>query len=164
MIFMRIKSRVVAQVGDRLLLRDVADVWADARYRLADTRVALPLRAGVWTIEALPLILMIQDKLPDEVVNLLGDGKGFLYRKAAIAAKPRLLGRTAALLLTVACFCATLLLGVGGALAFAAGAALGALWLRLRARREKALWQPEKATGAGKKTAGAPHGASWREL
>ena len=81
MVYLRVKPRVLARVGEPLTLGDVADLLADARYRLADMRVSLPKGVGVWQVNALPLVVQIQEKLPDEVVNVLGDGIGYLHRE-----------------------------------------------------------------------------------
>lgn len=81
MIYLRVKPRVMALAGETLLLKDVAGFLADASCQLNEMRVMLPKSAGVWQVDALQLILQIREKHPDEVVNVLGDGLGWLHRE-----------------------------------------------------------------------------------
>lgn len=81
MVYIRIKPKTVAMVGERLTLGDVADLLADARLNLQDMQVSLPQGMGIWQIDALQLIVQMQEHSPNEVINLLGDGMGWLYRE-----------------------------------------------------------------------------------
>ncbi len=90
MIYIRIKPRIMAMVGERLTLGDVADLLADARLNLHEMQVSLPLGLGIWQIDALQLIVQIQEQTPNEVINLLGDGMGWLHRETK---KSRQLGQ-----------------------------------------------------------------------
>lgn len=83
MVYLRVKPRVTAGVGQMLTLADVADTFSDARHKLGELRVSLPKGPGVWALDALPLVVQIQEQLPDEIVNVLGSGKGWLYRETA---------------------------------------------------------------------------------
>ncbi len=129
MVYLRVKARVIAPAGEPLTLGDVAILLADAKYRLGDLRVSLPKGTGVWQINALPLVVQIQEKLPDEVVNVLGDGIGYLHREAKRstngAEKRQLMRALLVLGLTVAA-CTALAVGHGAIFVYAAGVALGA--------------------------------------
>jgi len=81
MVYLRIKPRVFARPGQKLTLGDVADSLSDARLRLSEMLVSLPRGEGVFLIDALQLIVQIQSRMPDEVVNVLGSGVGWLYRE-----------------------------------------------------------------------------------
>lgn len=81
MIFIWVKPRVIAKVGQAMKLGDVADFMADARFQLGELPIILPLGQGVWQMDALQLTLQIQDIYPDEVVHVLGDGIGWLHRE-----------------------------------------------------------------------------------
>ena len=111
MVYIRIKKRVTAREGERLKLGQVADVMADAGLRLSQMPVALPRGAGIWQVDALQLILQMQEKAPGEVVNVLGDGIGWLHREAKASG-----GRKRALDIARAAI-ACLLLFFGSALA-----------------------------------------------
>jgi len=110
-VYIRIKKRVTAREGERLRLGQVADILADAGLQLSQMPVMLPRGAGIWQMDALQLILQMQEKAPGEVINVLGDGIGWLHREA----KPQGGGKRmfAAIRVAVAC----LLLFFGSALA-----------------------------------------------
>ncbi|MDR0897784.1 MAG: stage V sporulation protein AA, partial [Oscillospiraceae bacterium] len=134
MIYLRVKQRVTAPTGTRLMLGDVADVLADARLRLHEMPVALPRGRGVWQVEALQLIVQIQGRAPNEVVNVLGSGIGWLQRERT-APRARMKGLRLSLLCAIpvavgALFALYALLGgappVGVALPYGLGILLGA--------------------------------------
>lgn len=83
------KPRVTARVGQKLTLADVADVLADASLSIGTLPVSLPLEEGIWPLDALTLIMRISEKAPNETVNVLGDGTGWLHRQAKTAAEKR---------------------------------------------------------------------------
>lgn len=112
MVYLRVKTRVMAKAGQKLMLGDVADLLADASLHLHEMRVSLPQKPGIWEIDALQIILQIQEKLPDEVINVLGDGTGWLHLEREKAPK-----RTARVGLSLRVVAACLLLAVGAALA-----------------------------------------------
>lgn len=85
MIYIRIKKRVTAAEGEALVLSRVADVLADASFALSQMPVVLPKGKGVWQVDALQLILQIQERAPREIINVLGDGIGWLHREEAAA-------------------------------------------------------------------------------
>lgn len=116
MVYLRVKKRVMAMVGEKLSLGDVADVMADARLSLSEMNIAMPRGAGIWPIDALQLIVQIQEKAPDEVVNVLGDGTGWLHRETKRAREIRKGGHIG-YGLRAAAVC--LLLAAGSALAIA---------------------------------------------
>ena len=87
MIYLRMKPRVTARVGQMLTLADVADVLADASLSIGALPVSLPLEEGIWPLDALTLIMRISEKAPNETVNVLGDGTGWLHRQAKTAAE-----------------------------------------------------------------------------
>ncbi len=89
MVYIRIKPRIMAMVGETLALGDVADLLSDARLNLAQLRVSLPKGAGIWQVDALQLIVQIQEHAPDEVINVLGDGTGWLHRETKKARRMR---------------------------------------------------------------------------
>lgn len=89
MIYLRMKPRVTARVGQMLTLADVADVLADASLSIGALPVSLPLEEGIWPLDALTLIMRISEKAPNETVNVLGDGTGWLHRQAKTAAEKR---------------------------------------------------------------------------
>ena len=89
MIYLRMKPRVTARVGQKLTLADVADVLADASLSIGALPVSLPLEEGIWPLDALTLIMRISEKAPNETVNVLGDGTGWLHRQAKTAAEKR---------------------------------------------------------------------------
>ena len=89
MIYLRMKPRVTARVGQKLTLADVADVLADASLSIGTLPVSLPLEEGIWPLDALTLIMRISEKAPNETVNVLGDGTGWLHRQAKTAAEKR---------------------------------------------------------------------------
>lgn len=89
MIYLRLKPRVTARVGQQLTLSDVADVLADASLRLGTLPVSLPQQEGVWPLDALSLIMRVTEKAPDETVNVLGDGTGWLHRQTKTPAEKR---------------------------------------------------------------------------
>lgn len=81
MIFIRVKPCVMANVGQVIKLGEVADFLADARFQLGTLPVTLPMGQGVWQMDALQLIVQIQDQYPEEIVHILGDGMGWLHRE-----------------------------------------------------------------------------------
>lgn len=81
MIYLRVRQRVLAQAGETLRLKDVAGFLADARCKLNEMRVVLPKGAGVWQLDAPQLIMQIKEMHPEETVNVLGDGIGWLHRE-----------------------------------------------------------------------------------
>ena len=89
MIYLRMKPRVTARVGQMLTLADVADVLADASLSIGALPVSLPLEEGIWPLDALTLIMRSSEKAPNETVNVLGDGTGWLHRQAKTAAEKR---------------------------------------------------------------------------
>lgn len=89
MIYLRLKPRVTARVGQQLTLSDVADVLADASLQLGALPVFLPQQEGVWPLDALSLIMRVTEKAPDETVNVLGDGTGWLHRQTKTPAEKR---------------------------------------------------------------------------
>lgn len=91
MIYLRVKPRVNARVGDPLTLSDVADLLADASLGLNAIPVELPRGEGIWPLDALRLVLQIQPYAPQETVNVLGDGTGWLHREPHKRAKGRAL-------------------------------------------------------------------------
>lgn len=94
MIYIRLKPRVIAMAGQALTLGDVVDLMADARFQLHRMQVALPKSQGVWQVDALQLVVQIQEMYPSEDVRVLGDGMGWLHREVnqtqAISAKKKL--------------------------------------------------------------------------
>lgn len=109
MIYLRVKPRVMARVGERLTLSQVADVLAGAELRLGEMRIDLPNRSGIWQIDALRLIMQIRETYPQETINVLGDGVGWLHRetrgerRAKDERRPGYLLRVALVCLLLAC-------------------------------------------------------------
>ena len=81
MVYLRVKPHVVSMVGEQMTLGDVADVIADARLALFELPVSLPKGAGTFAMDALQLIVQIHAKWPDEIINVLGNGMGWLCRE-----------------------------------------------------------------------------------
>ena len=88
-IYLRLKPRVTARVNQPLKLGDVADVLADASLGLSEIQLRLPAEEGIWPLDALSLIMQISAKAPEETINVLGDGTGWLHRQAKTAAERR---------------------------------------------------------------------------
>lgn len=100
MIYLRIRPRVMVRAGRAVTLGEVADVLCDASLRLHSMPLHLPQGEGVWPLDALQLAVEIQARAPHETVNVLGDGTGWLCRKAD--RKSPVLRQAAALILCCA--------------------------------------------------------------
>lgn len=114
MVYIRVKKRVTAEEGEPLTLSQVADVLADASLGISAMPISLPRGVGIWQMDALQLIVQLQAKVPGEVINVLGDGMGWLHRETP-KARGRMRGKRLSYIVRVAAAC--VLLAVGSAFA-----------------------------------------------
>lgn len=80
MIYLRIHPRSVIEPGKPVLLGEVAHVMADAKWRLAELTIPLPKDTGIWLVDAMAILTVLQKHCPEETVTILGDSIGWLHR------------------------------------------------------------------------------------
>lgn len=91
MIYLKIKPRTVAPPGRPIVLGDVAQVLADAKWRLAELPIALPKERGIWLVDAVTILSELQRHCPGETVTVLGDSIGWLHRSSRNLSRRKLL-------------------------------------------------------------------------
>ncbi|HML48103.1 MAG TPA: hypothetical protein PKE04_15280 [Clostridia bacterium] len=91
MIYLKIKSRTIAPPGQPIVLGDVAQVLADAKWGLAELPISLPQERGIWLVDAVTILSELQRRCPGETVTVLGDSIGWLHRSSRGMTRKKLL-------------------------------------------------------------------------
>lgn len=127
MIYLKIKPRTIAPPGQPIVLGDVAQVLADAKWGLAELPISLPKERGIWLVDAVTILSELQRHCPGETVTVLGDSIGWLHRSSRGMTRKKLLRAVWAMPV------------------LALGAAVIALWNRVSATWAQQSW----SLGAG---------------
>lgn len=94
MIYCQMKARVKAELGQALVLSDVADTMG--RAGLARLSVSCPEGRGVWKLDALAVTRLLHAACPGEDITMLGPDVCYIHRVRADHTDPWKALRTAA--------------------------------------------------------------------